>query len=158
MQEAWWRRRPSWPASKSPFPLWAIGDGDLTGTGRSRRQLLAALRAYQSLSRVDWLSNRPICKARKNCISCASQPQVSAASSCGCNTAMLMPEPGLEPLTVKCRRYRLQNWHCFPAVFPAWPILSGTSRRTARTGPGSSACLMASNLPGGRQWTRIWCY
>ena len=69
----------------------------LTGTGRSRRQLLAALRAYQSLSRVDWLFEQAYMQSSQELHILRIQPQ-EVPEFMRMYTAMLMPEPGWRQL------------------------------------------------------------
>jgi len=123
----------------------------LTGTGRSRRQLLAALRAYQSLSRVDWLFEQAYMQSSQELHILRIQPQ-EVPEYMRMYTAMLVPESGWRQLDGEMPPLPLQLALFSRGISGDWPIC------LARVGEQHEPdrierLLMAHTFLAGRQWT-----
>ena len=122
----------------------------LSGAGRSRRRLLAALRAYQSLSRVDWLFEQAYMQTAQELHVLRIQPQ-EVPEFMRLYTAMVAPEPGWRRLDGELPPLPLQLALFSRGISGDWPIclaLVGEHHQPVRI----ERLLAGHAFLSGRQW------
>jgi cyclic beta-1,2-glucan synthetase len=122
----------------------------LTGVGRSRRELLANLRSFRSISRVSWLFEQAYMQTAQELHLLREEP-AEARESMQLLSAMLSPEPGWRRLLGALPATPIQSLLFTRGISGDWPLIL-VSIKDDDEPERIERVIRAHTFLSGRQW------